>query len=171
MVTGDAASWGVRLVRATAAYTGHSLRVTGAQGLTVRGWHLWTIQLLGRWGSEAIKTYVREAPLEAMLRPAAAASLDLDQLIDVLAERLPRAQEPQIAIDQAPLPSARALAREQVVLQESASMELVRNDTSGIVHKKATSTMARCGWRYERRPHTLVAQKPGDAMCCGNCFA
>lgn len=28
MVTGDAASWGVRLVRATAAYTGHSLRVT-----------------------------------------------------------------------------------------------------------------------------------------------
>ena len=24
--------------------TGHSLRVTGAQGLVLRGWHLWAVQ-------------------------------------------------------------------------------------------------------------------------------
>ena len=44
--------------------TGHSLRVTGAQGLARIGLDLWTIQLIGRWGSDAIKRYVRLVPLE-----------------------------------------------------------------------------------------------------------
>ena len=40
--------------------TGHSLRVTGAQGLVIRGWDLWTVQLHGRWGSDVIKRYIRD---------------------------------------------------------------------------------------------------------------
>ena len=36
VVTGDAASWGVRLVRATAAYTGHSLRVTPGEQFSLQ---------------------------------------------------------------------------------------------------------------------------------------
>ena len=44
--------------------TGHSLRATGAQGLAKAGLDLWAIQLLGRWGSEAVKLYVRQAALE-----------------------------------------------------------------------------------------------------------
>ena len=41
----------------------HVCRVSGAQMLTRRGFPLDTVQLLGRWGSDAIKVYVQEAPL------------------------------------------------------------------------------------------------------------
>jgi len=43
--------------------SGHSLRATGAQGLARAGLELWSIQLLGRWGSEAVRGYVRDAAL------------------------------------------------------------------------------------------------------------
>ena len=43
-------------------WTGHSLRVTGAQGLAAAGVDTWAIQLIGRWGSEAVLGYIREAP-------------------------------------------------------------------------------------------------------------
>ena len=43
---------------------GHSLRPTGAQGLSRLGLDLWSIQLLGRWGSTAVRDYVREAALQ-----------------------------------------------------------------------------------------------------------
>ena len=45
--------------------TGHSLRVSGAQGLARAGMDVWAIQLLGRWGSSVVLDYVREVPLEA----------------------------------------------------------------------------------------------------------
>lgn len=44
--------------------SGHSLRVTGAQGLAKAGVDLWAIQLLGRWGSDAVMGYIREAHLD-----------------------------------------------------------------------------------------------------------
>ena len=51
--------------------TGHSLRVTGAQGLTRLGWHLWAVQLHGRWGSDVVLRYVREAPPGRGIVPSA----------------------------------------------------------------------------------------------------
>ena len=59
--------------------SGHTLRVTGAQGLAQRGWHLWAIQLMGRWGSEVVRQYLRDAPLLAP-RPQPAEP-DLDSLM------------------------------------------------------------------------------------------
>ena len=41
----------------------HVCRVSGAQMLTRRGFPLDTVQLIGRWGSDAIKVCVQEAPL------------------------------------------------------------------------------------------------------------
>jgi len=41
--------------------SGHSLRATGAQGLTHLGLDIWAVQLLGRWGSTTVQSYVREA--------------------------------------------------------------------------------------------------------------
>ena len=64
---------------------GHSLRPTGAQGLARLGVDLWSIQLLGRWGSTAVQGYVREASLDAAARWAARAGSDLD-LESVLAQ-------------------------------------------------------------------------------------
>jgi len=41
--------------------SGHTLRPTGAQGLTRLGLDLWAVQLLGRWGSHAVQQYIRDA--------------------------------------------------------------------------------------------------------------
>ena len=43
--------------------SGHSARVTGAHGLAQAGLDTWAIQLLGRWGSDAVLGYIRDAPL------------------------------------------------------------------------------------------------------------
>ena len=49
----------------TERVSGHSLRATGAQGLARAGLDVWRIQLLGRWGSDAVLGYIREAHLES----------------------------------------------------------------------------------------------------------
>ena len=41
--------------------SGHTLRATGAQGLTRLGLDLWAVQLLGRWGSHTVTLYIRDA--------------------------------------------------------------------------------------------------------------
>jgi hypothetical protein len=48
----------------TEQVTGHSLRATGAQGFAKAGLDEISIQLLGRWGSKAIRGYTREVALE-----------------------------------------------------------------------------------------------------------
>ena len=55
-------------------WSGHSLRVGGAQGLSIAGLDTWAIQLLGRWGSQAVLGYIREAPLASAHRWALEAS-------------------------------------------------------------------------------------------------
>ena len=47
----------------TERVTGHSLRCTGAHGLASLGWHLWTVQMMGRWESDVVKGYLGDAPL------------------------------------------------------------------------------------------------------------
>ena len=68
---------------------GHSLRVTGAQGLARLGLDLWAIQLFGRWDTEAVQGYVRLVSLEhtALQTTHAARSRELAALVtDVTAE-------------------------------------------------------------------------------------
>ena len=68
---------------ASARISGHSLRVTGAQGLAKAGVDVWAIQLLGRWGSSAVLGYIREVPLElsATLVARAARTMTLDEVV------------------------------------------------------------------------------------------
>ena len=40
-------------------------KVSGAQFLSRMGYSLEDIQLIGRWGSDAVKRYIQEAPLAA----------------------------------------------------------------------------------------------------------
>ena len=58
--------------------SGHTLRVTGAQGLTRLGYPLWAVQLLGRWGSDTVKSYVGDAALQIFTEgsPTQPASID-----------------------------------------------------------------------------------------------
>ena len=57
---------GVPLANAdgTTRVSGHSLRVGGAQGLARRGFPTWSIQLMGRWGTETVKQYIGDAALD-----------------------------------------------------------------------------------------------------------
>ena len=70
------------------AITGHSLRVTGAQGLARLGLGAWTIQLIGRWGSATILRYIRAIPLEraALWAADAARRRDLPPVLDELVQ-------------------------------------------------------------------------------------
>ena len=82
--------------------SGHSLRATGAQGLSHMGLDLWAIQLIGRWGSDAVKGYVREAHIHRAAEWAASASKrrELEALVaEVVAQQQARgaATSPQAA--------------------------------------------------------------------------
>ena len=73
--------------------SGHTLRVTGAQGLAMAGLELWAIQLLGRWGSQSVTRYVRDAHLETVSKDASAkrarfAQLDLDDIVELVCKKL-----------------------------------------------------------------------------------
>ena len=60
-------------------YSGHTFRITGARYLCTCGLDPITIQLLGRWGSNAVLTYLAEAPLwsisSRILKPLERSSL------------------------------------------------------------------------------------------------
>lgn len=79
-------------VGGTTRVSGHSLRVGGAQGLTRLGFPLWSIQLLGRWGSDTVKQYVGGAALAIFTdSPAAIAAgqpLDLDTVLGDATQQL-----------------------------------------------------------------------------------
>ena len=68
----------------TTRVSGHSLRVGGAQGLARAGFPLWSSQLFGRWGGDAVKAYVGEAALDVFTRssaPGGAEPIDLCTLL------------------------------------------------------------------------------------------
>ena len=70
--------------------SGHSLRATGSQGLARMGLDLWAIQLLGRWGSDKVRSYVRSAQAEsaAVWATQAAKQTDLEDLLSALQAKL-----------------------------------------------------------------------------------
>ena len=72
--------------------SGHSLRATGAQGLARLGVDMWAIQLLGRWGSDAVKGYVRAAHLDRASEWASAAAkrTELETIVKEIIEKLPQ---------------------------------------------------------------------------------
>ena len=68
--------------------TGHSLRVTGAQGLSRMGVDAFAVQLLGRWGSATVMAYIREASVGSAAAQARGRFLakNLEELTSAAAE-------------------------------------------------------------------------------------
>jgi len=93
--------------------SGHSLRATGAQGLAAAGIDTWAIELMGRWGSEAVRGYIREARLAdatAMTRRVAD-SLSLEALVKrLIAEHGGPSSSASGSVDRPPLSSPTAAA-------------------------------------------------------------
>ena len=131
------------------------------------------MHLLGRWGSEAVKGYFREAPLQALLQRSPQQGLDIDAIVDQITQKLGRTHVGGASAPMAPeLVEAQDLAQEAAVLSHpAAGMALVVNDASGVTHRQASDKLACCGWSYHRRPHTKVSGPVQDhCFLCGNCF-
>ena len=173
--------------------TGHSLRVTGAQGLVVRGWDLWTVQLHGRWGSDVIKRYVRDSPLAAVASgrgPAARQDLDLEAVVAAVSRIVqPLGRVEPTAVQEAVCPSAVVgqppLAETAVQLEaerlaavepEPRPARFVLNTRSGAYHRRvgAASFSAACGWSFGTNPHAFVpdvaAGPKSRAQLCSRCW-
>jgi len=141
----------------TERVSGHSLRATGAQGLAAAGIDTWAIELLGRWGSDAVRGYIRDARLAsaASMAKQVANAVPLEDLVRRLVAEA-GTQPVTTAINVAePLRHAVELAR----LEARPGAEgpiYVANTATGVIHRSiigpgeaaAGGWSAACGWRY-----------------------
>ena len=161
--------------------TGHSLRVTGAQGLVLRGWHLWAVQLHGRWGSDVVRRYVRDSPLIAAASSSPSSSgpagLELEAVVRAVAQLAPAERSGPRSIeavadrcDAASLVDSGLPPVEHTAglleLERSAGAEpkphigaFVLNTRSGTYHRRAGPSVSRaaCGWAFGSWPHAFVS--------------
>ena len=184
----------------SARVSGHSLRVSGAQGLAKAGVDSWAIQLLGRWGSSAVLGYIREVPLElsATWATRAARSRTLEE---VLRQRSRGSEEGALAVAAASGPSSSSTPRSaplavtaalagplaEAVAAEAVAELLVSDcsfvaSPSGKWHRLSHQTglgnhaagyTAACGWSYTGPSSAIVSVLP-IALChkwfCARCF-
>ena len=179
--------------------SGHSLRATGAQGLARRGLDLHSIQLLGRWGSEAVKGYVRDAEIDAAsLRAASASSAtattDLDALLELLllrleARRATLPDEPKrgaaeaIVAKHSTEPVHKSALSDALLAkadQNDGEFPWVLNSVSECFHTVlldvrtvgAEEAVTHCGWRFGHAPHRMSEQSLGlpHKRYCGKCL-
>ena len=157
----------------------HVARVAGARALARAGIDISLIELIGRWGSSAIRRYVQQAALAvqplvaARLARGAAMSAELLASQTALSRRLLALED---AV-RAPAPS------DGPPLPLREARRFVRNLASSCVHVASLSSLelpreswtTRCDWRFGPRPHEFVATIPeeGDPTfrsLCEKCF-
>ena len=107
--------------------TGHSLRCTGAQGLIRLGWRQDAVQLQGRWQSEAVKRYTRDAALYA---PSELAQVVMS-LCGIVRSEVPAPPTPD--------PEPAAPTPQEWVMNLRTSMYHLASGAEG---------RARCGWLF-----------------------
>ena len=171
----------------SAKVTGHSLRVTGAQGLTKLGVDSWAVQLLGRWGSSTVLEYIKDVPLELSSTWAKRAARRTT-LEDVSSVAVPRivAESRRQADSSLPLPpaSASSLVRELEVEQARRSEEVrlpagikYLKSSSGVWHKvlpsgrvgPVSSWSTRCGWMFSKSSASFEDALPVGTLHFSKC--
>ena len=174
----------------TERVSGHSLRVTGAQGMAKLGLDLWAVQLLGRWGSNTVLQYVRLAHLEAAEGWArrAASNMPLEDVVKELVSLQP-VERPAAVVKKSMVRTAaaqteleEALRHEVLVeeLREEEKLSVVMGD-SGVAHSVLLgppetdlhSSRTVCGWRFGRSGAALRRRSdlPSSYKAlCQKCF-
>ena len=167
--------------------SGHSLRVTGAQGLSRAGLDVWAIQLLGRWGSEAVLTYVRSVPLQKSAEWAQKVMTKAleDKLQEEPAQegRAITGADPKSCVGMLEMDFSKELkeAREAdaVRLTPHASSKFVRSARGafhkvGLVDGKTATWTSACGWRFSPSEASIfVNDLPLDVhykFLCSKCL-
>ena len=180
----------------SARISGHSLRVTGAQGLARAGVEVWAVQLLGRWGSDKVLEYIREVPLEMSTSWAArvARQSALDAVLrDRSLARAPPASSSASSSAGPALPGLGPVARAALTdaLEEAAEAARVEavpvsrcsfvTSESGKWHRLAPGGLAgasaswtsACGWRFGGSMASLANELPANPchkFLCARCF-
>ena len=127
----------------------HVCRVSGAQFLSRTGYSMEAIQLIGRWGSDAVKRYIQEAPLTATPSQPSTVTpntpVDLPQLVRAELERLCNSW--------------------WIVSSHSNTAHIPA------VPETAQNTRWRtlCGWHYGTAQYQKTFSKPTDSLC-RKCF-
>ena len=181
----------------SARVSGHSLRVTGAQGLARAGVEVWAIQLLGRWGSSTVLEYIREVPLELSSSWAARVtkSKELDALLRDRSLPAPSGPILPLSSTSAPLrpPVDSTTVREvysealrearladDVAATPAVQCRYVHSD-GGKWHRLAPAGligssfgwMSACGWRFGGSLASLSSELPPNLchkLLCARCF-
>ena len=181
----------------SARVSGHSLRVTGAQGLARAGVDVWAIQLLGRWGSATVLEYVQEVPLELSTAWAsrAARAVTMDDVLRTrsspLASSSSTTSSTRVPLPAAPPREAGPLEALEEALDEAAAASRVDvlplracsfvSSPSGKWHRLSQSGLsgaslgwsAACGWRFAGSLASLTDVLPADLdhkAFCARCF-
>ena len=181
----------------SARVSGHSLRVSGAQGLARAGVDVWAIQLLGRWGSATVLEYVQEVPLElsASWASRAAREATVDDLLrsrsSTLASSSTSPFSARLAVPSAlPLEAGSAEALEDALVEASSALKVEAlpvsacrfvASPSGKWHRLSHSGLtgvsfgwsSACGWRFAGSLASLADVLP-TGLChkcfCARCF-
>ena len=136
--------------------SGHSLRVTGAQGLIHLGWRADAVQLMGRWMSRRVQLYTRLAPLAAPW-DASDGGRELRELFaELCGSRSRDVVTPPAAAPEPPEPEP---------------ADWIMNAASDVYHLIGPSGVrTRCGWRFTQGLYGRgSAPPPWDWVICGTC--
>ena len=166
--------------------SGHSLRATGAQGLARAGLELWAIQLMGRWGSDAVKTYVRDAFVDASEGWArkVVEQADLNELVGAAAPVFPAPRQ-QLEDEEVPCREALRPAFEHAAAAAKDSpadrVDRVVVSSTGIAHivllgppeVDLVNSSSMCGWAFGGGRARLGGTElipDNHKLLCARCF-
>ena len=126
----------------------HVCRVSGAQFLSRMGYSLEAIQLIGRWGSDAVKRYIQEAPLAATPSHMVPSALPLTS-------------------------NLQELVRTELTRLCNSWWIISQSGTAHIPAVPETAQNARwrtlCGWHYGTAPYQKTWNRPTEHLC-RKCF-
>ena len=171
---------------ALARITGHTFRITGARLLCSMGLDPVTVSIHGRWSSNAVLTYLAEAPLlsmKARLRPSVQASdrnselncnkrpVEQDESQDIgLEQRFKLAQHLEEQLQQRDVAEIED-GETGFVLNVVSSRVHIRKITDEQTHNWAT----KCGWKWAGKRHVHSSTTEPDFSRttwkkCPKCF-
>jgi hypothetical protein len=158
----------------------HVLRVSGAQMMARGGMDLYFIQLMGRWGSNAIERYVQDAYLLDQQNIALAITDKLDgRQSQNRAEICDNLQFVKSATQDSMLKDIQDLKETLGIMQAKLDTKtLILNPKSRLIHipnmseeRTPSSTWrTRCGWAYGTQLFCRVTCLPDGASNCSRCW-
>ena len=132
----------------------HVCRVSGAQFLTRLGYPMETVQLIGRWGSDAVKRYVQDTPPSCATGSTSARTT---------VNRIPTQKAVQGMVKK--------------YLEAISGKCWIKNTSTNVVHISGAPQFSTenihwhtlCGWKYGSSPHTPFWTMP-EGNKCQRCF-